>query len=99
MTIFSALFMIWISTSFFTPYLAIYVIDLLASIVDIKNNHLFSLYDKETNEIREPNCCFEYLVAYQEIIPSYMIFGPGAIILSAFHIIAGCICFIPYYFK
>ncbi len=97
MTLLSALFMIWLSTSFFTPYIAIYVVDMLASFVNIKNNQLATIYNIETDEITEPKYLFEYFVAYQEMIPSYMIFGPGAILLSASHIILSTICFVPYY--
>jgi hypothetical protein len=97
MTLLSALFMIWLSTSFFTPYIAIYVVNMLASFVNIKNNQLTTIYNIETNEITEPEYFFEYFVAYQELIPVYMIFGPVAIILSAGHIILSAIFFIPYY--
>jgi hypothetical protein len=91
--------MLWLSTSFFTPYIAIYVVDMLSSFVNIKNNQLTTIYNIDTNEIAEPTHFFEYFVAYQEMIPSYMIFGPGAIILSAGHIILSAICFVPYYFN
>ncbi len=97
MTLLSALFMMWLATSFFTPYVAIYVVDMLASFVNIKNNQLTTIYNIETDEITEPKYLFEYFVAYQEMMPSYMIFGPGAIILSVGHIILSIICFIPYY--
>ncbi len=99
MTLLSALFMMWLGTSFFTPYIAVYIVDMLASFVNIKNNQLITIYNIETNEITEPEYFFEYFVAYQEIIPAYMIFGPGAILLSASHIILSVICFIPYYFN
>lgn len=98
MTIFSALFMMWLSTSFFTPYIAIYVVDMLASFVNIKSNQLSSIFNTETQEITEPEHFFEYFVAYQDIVPGYMILGPCAILLSMGHIILSSIFFVPYYF-
>ena len=98
MTILSGLFILWGISSFFTPYLASYCLDKLASLVGITYVSPHDVFDKEQNELIEPTHIFEYIVAHQYILPVSMLLGPFAIVFSFGHIIFSFICFIPYYF-
>jgi hypothetical protein len=113
MTILFGLFTLWGLSSFFTPYLALYCLDTLASIVDITALYCLDtlasivditsvsphdVFDKKQNELIEPTHIFEHIVAHQYILPVLMLLGPFAIIFSFGHIIFSIICFIPYYY-
>jgi hypothetical protein len=98
MAFLSGLLILWGMSSFFTPYLALYCLDKLASLVDITYVSPYDVYDRQINELIQPTYMFEHIVSYQYIIPVSLLFGPFAIIFSFGHIIFSFICFIPYYF-
>jgi len=98
MTILSSLFVLWGLSSFLTPYLALYFLDTLASIVDITYASPQDVYDKKINELIQPTYLFEHIVSYQYILPVSLLLGPFAIVFSFGHMIFSLICFIPYYF-
>ena len=98
MTILAGLLVIWGVSSFFTPYLALYCLDKLASFVDITYVSPQEVYDKQINELVQPTYMFEHIVSYQYILHVSLLLGPFAIIFSFGHMIFSLICFIPYYF-
>ncbi len=97
MNILSGLLILWGMSTFFTPYLALYFLDTLASIVDITYVSPYDIYDKKNNELIQPTYIFEHIVSYQYLLPVSLLFGPFAIIFSFGHMIFSFICFIPYY--
>jgi hypothetical protein len=98
MNILSGLFILWGMSSLLTPYLALYFLDTLASVVDITYVSPQDVYDKNRNELIQPSHIFEHIVSYQFILPTSLLLGPFAIVFSFGHIMISFICFIPYYF-